>query len=229
MEYINLPRSLPSEEQFDRLVNKYKDFRLFSMAQSPGSFGSTLAREESFPRETWVSRVTNPLATNLVAVVRPPGLDSPPLEGKLELTLEQPWLASLTLVGPLDPAKAEEMYGKAMHIAPGMASFGPPEEATGIKWQFALNAMYVVPEGRGRGLAKGIVKSAVQLAVSMGEGQGARVVLLVDYDNEAARAVYKSSGFEVTHRYWFDDHRVGRSGQTEAAVMKLDTNGLCSR
>ncbi|KAM0334479.1 hypothetical protein ACHAQA_001507 [Verticillium albo-atrum] len=221
MEYITLPKALLSEEQFTQLVNQYKALRLFSLKQSPKFFGSNHAREEAFPRETWVSRLTNPLATNIVAVARPDDLDLTSEEARLQFLLEGTWLASLTLVGPLDPLKAKEMYETAMHIAPGVVDLGPSDGADGVKWQFALNAMYVKPEGRGRGLAKKIVQEAVRLAVNMGEGQPVKVVLVVDYDNVAARGVYERSGFDIIYRYWFDDQRPGRGDKTEAAVMSL--------
>ncbi|KAH6884486.1 hypothetical protein B0T10DRAFT_131235 [Thelonectria olida] len=217
MSVIVLPKSLPSETDFDHLIEKYKSFRLLSLQLSPEAFGSTYAREVAFPDETWRSRVSNPLATNIVASSTK---SSPSFHSELDqiasdLILQDDWLASLTLIGPLDKEDAAKRF-QDMYLSPEIVLDGD------AKWRFALNAMYVLPTARGGGLGVKLVEHAKTVASELASGEKARILLVVDYENEGARRTYEKSGFEVIQRHWFDDYRQGRGARTEAAVMKVD-------
>jgi GNAT superfamily N-acetyltransferase len=212
--YFAIPRSSSSPESHKLLVEKYKAFRLLSLQLSPECFGSTYAREAAFPPETWISRITNPGATNVVAVS---GL----AHGEAEPLLAGEWLASLTLIGPLEPSKALDMFKAQTSVDPSLLQFGNISDG-GSRWHFLLNAMYVVPAARGWGIGRGILDFAKEIARELGRGDPVRIMLVVDYDNEDARRTYERAGFATVHRYWFDDNRVGRESRTEAAVMRLD-------
>ncbi|KAM5377915.1 hypothetical protein ACJZ2D_004819 [Fusarium nematophilum] len=218
MTVLILPKSLPSKEEFNLLVTKYKAFRLLSLELSPESFGSTLARETAFPHDAWVSRVSNPLATNIIAISDPDsgGVLSDPDE--VELMLKEEWLASLTLIGPFDKESAAKRFKSDFYLDPEVVL---DAEAT---WHFVLNAMYVRPSGRGQGLGSRLVAHANRVASELASGNKTRVLLVVDYDNESARRTYEKGGLVIMQRYWFDDYREGRSERTEAAVMKVDLN-----
>ncbi|KAI5459150.1 hypothetical protein BGZ63DRAFT_390372 [Mariannaea sp. PMI_226] len=224
MAVLTLPKSLPSAESFDLLVDKYKAFRLLSLKLSPQVFGSTYAREEAFPDDRWISRLSNPLATSIVAVSNTgSATTSSELESNAghvsvaDRILTEEWLGSLTLMGPLDKQHATEMFGDA-HLSMETCF------DEGAECHFILNAMYVTPSARGSGVGSALILYANQLASKLASGGAARVLLVVDQDNEAARRSYAKGGFVTIHRHWFDDYRVGRSGRTEAAVMKVDLN-----
>lgn len=224
---LALPKSLPSAEEFSALLDRYKSFRLLSLQLSPSSFGSSYDREIVFPEETWISRVSNPLSTNIVAVSTTSAGSSSvssPLsggeDGEPETAINSEWLASLTLVGPFDRATAATKYNKDMWI-------NSPDTVMDdkIEWYFGLNAMYVLPQARGTGLGAVLVKYAKNIALEQVKGKQARILLVVDHDNNGARRTYEKGGFELVQRYWFDDFRQGRSGKTEAAVMIVDIGG----
>jgi ribosomal protein S18 acetylase RimI-like enzyme len=57
-----------------------------------------------------------------------------------------------------------------------------------------LEDLYVVPEGRGRGLGRALVEAALAAARERG---CVRIELDVDEDNQAALALYRSCGFRL--------------------------------
>ncbi|KAJ0137238.1 hypothetical protein CTA2_2061 [Colletotrichum tanaceti] len=233
--FTTLPRSHSDPSKFHRLTTLYKSFRLRSLRLSPESFGSTYAREAAFPWDTWTCRLSNPLATTVVAykTASSPSLASemnstpaagvpmPPDDASLDAALDAEWLASLTILGPLDAAT----LATSLHLDPDLVDLGSSQQQ---QQQHILSGMYVVPSARGEKLGVRILEHVKDLiasgAGSRGQG-GARVSLVVDYDNAAARSTYERCGFGVVHRYWFDDYREGRGARTEAAVMVLDIGG----
>ncbi|KAK7432198.1 hypothetical protein QQZ08_001143 [Neonectria magnoliae] len=220
MTVLTLPKSLPSPKEFDLLVSKYKAFRLLSLQLSPESFGSTYARELGFSKDTWISRVSNSLATSIVEVSTSISATSHPdaVPDHVQLLLKEEWLASLTILGPLDREAAAKAFASDSHPEPEAVLHGD------AKWHFLLNAMYVLPSARGRRLGGALVAYAKTVASELVSEQKARILLVTDWENEGARRTYKKSGFEVVARYWFDDYREGRTERTEAVVMKLDLN-----
>ncbi|TQN67424.1 hypothetical protein CSHISOI_08007 [Colletotrichum shisoi] len=241
---ITQRRSRSDPSKFHRLTTLYKSFRLLSLRLSPESFGSTYAREAAFPWDTWTWRLSNPLATTIVAHKTTSSSDSAPEIGpapagvpvtpdnaSLDAALGAEWLGSLRIIGPLDAAT----LATSLHLDPDLVDLGSSQETetdtnteTPTRQQHVLNGMYLVPSARGEKLGVRILKHAKDLVASEARSQGrwARVSLIVDYDNAAART-YERCGFEVVHRYWFDDYREGRGvgTRTEAAVMVFDIGG----
>ncbi|KAH6677840.1 hypothetical protein F5X68DRAFT_245578 [Plectosphaerella plurivora] len=215
---FTIPRTLASPKDFDTLVEKYKSFRLLSLQLSPESFGSTYAREAAFTPEAWTSRITNLLATTIVAVSDPP---EPARTKEAEPLLSHEWLASLTLIGPLEPSKAHTMFQTELPTDSKVVDFNGSGDG-GMKWHYILNAMYVVPLARGRGISGEILKFAKKTAKREVRGNPMRILLVVDHDNEAAQHTYKRAGFEEVHRYTIDAVRVGRDSKTKAVVMRWD-------
>ncbi|WQF79262.1 Putative GNAT domain, acyl-CoA N-acyltransferase [Colletotrichum destructivum] len=238
--FTTLPRSHSDPSKFHRLTTLYKSFRLLSLRLSPESFGSSYAREVAFPWDTWTSRLSNPLATTIVAYKStssfdpapeiepaPAGVPATPDNVNLDAALSAEWLASLTIIGPLDTAA----LATSLHLDPDLVDLGSSQETgtetdteTPTRQQHILNGMYVVPSARGEKLGIRILEHVKDLVASeaRSQGRGARISLIVDYDNAAARKTYERCGFEVVHRYWFGDYREGRGARTEAAVMVLD-------
>lgn len=215
---VALPKSLPDPAQWNQLIARYKEFRLLSLQLSPESFGSSYAREVAFSEETWASRLDNPVALNTV-IVSEPDAGAENIDN-ISLILSSPWLAALTLVGPLEAKTAAKSYEDKMHLQPDTVSFGPP--APGVDSTYVLNAMYVLPSERRKGHSSKIIDFAKQLALIKENNRAVTLALILGDDNVPAMKSYEKSGFEVVHRYWFDDTRGGEVKKTRAAVMRAD-------
>ncbi|KAJ3529599.1 hypothetical protein NM208_g9682 [Fusarium decemcellulare] len=212
---VTLPKSLDDPAKWDELIERYKAFRLDALDKSPEAFGSSYAREVAFSPETWASRLNNPIALNTVV------LSSSDSEAdETTLILNSPWLAALTLVGPLEAKTAAKNYEEKMHLDPDTVDFGPP--VPGVEWTYVLNAMYVPPSERRKGLATMIIEHAKRLAVELNNGKKVTLALILDAKNVPAMKSYEKAGFEVVHNYWFDDPRWGEPRKTNAAVMRVD-------
>lgn len=216
---VALPKSLSDPTQWNQLIARYKEFRLLSLQLSPESFGSSYAREIAFLEDTWVSRLNNPVAINIILVSEPNAAGAETADG-ISLILASPWLAAVTLVGPFEAKTAAKSYEDMMHLQPDAVSFGPP--IPGVDSTYILNAMYVLPSERRKGLSSKIIGFAKQLAVKENNGAKVTLALILDDDNVAAMKSYEKCGFEVIHRYWFDDTRGGIAKKTRAAVMRVD-------
>ncbi|EXF82913.1 hypothetical protein CFIO01_01283 [Colletotrichum fioriniae PJ7] len=223
-----LPKSHPSPTKFQTLLDRYKSLRLTSLLLSPSCFGSTHAREAVFPQEKWLFRLANPVATTIIIYEDVASASSLTNDSSsLDKALTAEWLATLTINGPLD----QQTLSSSLHLDPSIVDFGPthqtsPDVPTS---QYVINGMFVIPSARGKKLGTQLLEFARTHVVAEIRSQraetkrgGVRISLIVDYDNEPARKTYERSGFEIVHRYWFDDYREGRKSRTEAAVMVLD-------
>ncbi|KAM0342615.1 hypothetical protein ACHAPU_009342 [Fusarium lateritium] len=215
---IVLPKSLSNPVEWDKLVEKFKTFRLQSLQLSPESFSSTYAHEISFTKDIWESRLKSTSAITTIIV-------SDPIPGSadgLSPILNSPWLASLVLSGPLKAATAAKDWEEQQNFDPGTTYFGPvPPE---IEWAYVLNAIYVIPSERRRGLANQLIEYAKRYAVEVNKGEKIMLVLLVNFESVAARRCYEKSGFEMVHDYWFSEPD-GSGSKGHAAVMRLDAGG----
>ncbi|KAF9766779.1 hypothetical protein IL306_000750 [Fusarium sp. DS 682] len=216
---VTLPKSLSDPNQWDKLLERYKDFRLRSLQLSPESFSSNYAREAEFTKEIWEKRLKNSLAFNTVIVSDP----NPGSADDLTLMLNSPWLASLVLNGPLDAKTAARTWEDQQNFERGSAYFGPVAED--IESAYILNAIYVLPSERRKGLANKLIDYAKELVVKGNNGKKVMLVLLVNFNSLAAMKCYEKSGFEVVHDYWFDDPNASGSTRGHAAVMRLDVGG----
>lgn len=216
---VTLPKSLSDPNQWDKLVDQYKEFRLLSLQLSPESFSSNYAREAEFTKDVWEARLSNPLASSIIIVSDP----KPGSVGDLWLILNQPWLASLVLYGPLEAKTAAKTWEDLQSFDPGTTYFGPVADE--IESAYALNAIYVPPSQRRKGLANKLIEHAKELTVRQNEGKKAMLVLIVNFNSVAAVKCYEKSGFEVVHDYWFDDPNASGTSRGHAAVMRLDVGG----
>ncbi|KAI1770905.1 hypothetical protein F4818DRAFT_225197 [Hypoxylon cercidicola] len=141
-------------------MKKAVDF--ISTATSPLAFGSTYEREINFTDTVWLGRIKNPLAKAFVAVC--PG--------------DKRVLSATSLIGPLsnaDPvsnpsqASAEMRDGGDQPYVHGEASPA----------SFPIAGVYTIPEARGRGAAKALVKAATEQAIDEPDQQGKQLVLSV--------------------------------------------------
>ncbi|KAK4464722.1 hypothetical protein QBC42DRAFT_294781 [Cladorrhinum samala] len=173
-----------TEEGLQFYLNNYVPFRLRMLQLSPEAFSSTYSRESSFPPSTWRARLFNPHARTFVAANRQ--------------AAEQPSqvvISSLTLVLAADDSSRH----------------GPDEQELEVSnWQ--VNAMFTLPEARGRGAARGVLEFAEDWAVRSNrewqvenqEAPGARrrerqhvkFSLAVMEGNESAGRFYERVGFK---------------------------------
>lgn len=215
MRVLSLPKSLPSDDDFSQLVERYKAFRLLSLQLSPTAFGSTYEREVAFTTDTWVARLQGPLSTNIVAVTGPSVADAS-TNGVTSSLFDEEWQASLFLRGPFDrDATVVEFDGMFME--------GPSRLLDDdIEIYFALYGMYVLPTARGAGYGTAIVEYAKQEAKKLANGARARVILMLDFDNEAAQRTYEKCGFTMRFDYWFDHRHEGKAIKKHASTMSVD-------
>ncbi|RKL35803.1 hypothetical protein BFJ72_g8503 [Fusarium proliferatum] len=219
LKALTLPKSLSDPIQWDKLVDQYKEFRLLSLQLSPEAFGSNYAREAKFTKDRWEARLSNPLASSIIITPDP----NPGSVDDLSLILNQPWLASLVLYGPLEAKTAAKTWEDLQNFEPGNTYFGPIAEE--IESAYVLNAVYVPPSHRRKGMANKLIEYAKELVVIQNQGKKAMLVLLVNFDSVAAIKCYEKSGFEVVHDYWFDDHNASGTTRAHDAVMRLDVGG----
>lgn len=219
LKALTLPKSLSDPDQWEKLVDQYKEFRLLSLQLSPESFGSTYAREAKFTKDIWEARLSNPLASSIIITSDP----NPGSVDDLSLILYQPWLASLVLYGPLEAKTAARTWEDLQNFEPGNAHFGPIAED--IESVYVLNAVYVHPSQRRKGLANKLIEYAKDLSVRQNGSKKVMLVLLVNFKSVAAIKCYEKSGFEVVHDYWFDDPNASGTTRGHAAVMRLDVGG----
>jgi GNAT superfamily N-acetyltransferase len=217
MRALKLPQSLPLPADFDALLAKYKAFRLLALQLSPKSFGSTHAREAAFSDDVWVSRMSNPLAATIVGVDDTTTTSDATTSNsdEVELLLQNEWLGTTTLTGPYEYDGAVELLASHKEVQVDQVLL--PDAKI-----FFVNGMSVIPAARGTGVGSAILAQALRVARDLAAGQKARVVLIVDYENVAARRTYEKGGFTLVTRYWWDDYRETPTAKTEAAVMVWD-------
>ncbi|XDG10455.1 hypothetical protein ABKA04_010070 [Annulohypoxylon sp. FPYF3050] len=187
-------------------LNQYKPFRLAALKQDPDAFGSTYDREINFTNDDWLSRIKNPLVKTFVAVQ--------PHEGRV--------LSATSLIGPLpnpDPlsnplqVSTEMRDGGDQHHNHGNAQVSP--------LSFQISGVYTMPEARGQGFARELIKTASEQAINSAKGQDKRLSLsvVVYASNSAAISFYKSCGFVVDEggpRSSFNPHK---NSSSEELVM----------
>ncbi|KAI0154497.1 hypothetical protein GGR52DRAFT_464958 [Hypoxylon sp. FL1284] len=176
----SIERIVANDEGCRFYLDQYKPFRLTSLKQDPDAFGSTYEREINFTDADWLGRIKNPVAKTFVAVR--------PHDGRV--------LSATSLIGPLpsaDPASnpfqvSTEMRHGADHPRCGEASAAASFQLTGV---------YTIPDARGRGIAKALVKAVIEQAVQETSQQGKELALsvVVYSSNHAAITFYESCGF----------------------------------
>ena len=120
------------------LVQQYRSLRLKALETSPASFSSTYETEAAFTDEDWTSRLLQGAKETFICAA------GSPASGE--------WVGQLTLLGPL----SREAY--VLPEASGQPAPGPDEAEE--RWQ--LLSLFSLPEHRGRGLGRGLVKEALR-------------------------------------------------------------------
>jgi GNAT superfamily N-acetyltransferase len=126
------------------------------------------------------------------------------------------WL-SLALSGAFDAKTATKTWGKLVNFDPGGLNFGLIEYD--IEWAYVLNAIYVPPSQRRKGLVNKLIEYAKRL-VARTHGENKIMLVLIDnFETVAAMRCYEKSGFKLGHDYRFQDFEFTNG---RAAIMRLD-------
>jgi GNAT superfamily N-acetyltransferase len=169
---------IPHDDESARSwFQRIKEFRLFSLQAAPDAFSSTYAREIAFTDDVWYGRLINPDAFTFVA------LQSSRVVG------------SLALVGTL-PSRPEErtpLANPSLQNSRDTAAPGTEPEAS--HWR--INGMFVLPEARGQGVAKGLIEKSIVFGCERAVLSGKEFIasIAVDDDNLPAKSLYEKCGF----------------------------------
>lgn len=211
---IVLPRSVEDPETWTTIVIKSKALRLFSLQTAPEAFSSTYTRESTFTYDIWEDRLRNPLATTIVAVA-----DNYTGQNDIELLTRGKWVGIIVLIGPKEEPFVPEDRSLWQKSPPDGAASTHGSSLT--VQHVHLNAVFIDPEYRGRGLANGLIKDALRVADVGGRERGAekiRATILVDKDNIAASKLYQKLGFTIVKEETFLPPRKETADETKIAA-----------
>jgi GNAT superfamily N-acetyltransferase len=170
------------DEGIRKYVNEYKAFRLMSLKSCPEAFHSKYENEVAFTDEFWHGRLANPGANTFIAVKESGEIDS-----------------MTTLLGPL-PYGPEELpaLGNPWNHLTGQSVL---DERNPL--HFRLNAVFTAPEARRKGVAQGVIKTAIDWAMSHVPSvrkSDLVISVVVELEVLAAKALYEKCGFVETLR-----------------------------
>jgi GNAT superfamily N-acetyltransferase len=219
---IQLPGSYDSggpQRLLQTLAQKSKSLRLQSLKSNPEAFSSTYEREIAFEDAIWENRLKNTEARTLICLDM--GNHEAERDG-LDAAAEAPWVGVTVLVGPRTlegpyPPPSGEVPWKAFPAAVARAL--DAKESAGKTSAYVINAVYVTPLARGKGLGKELIERAVEVSreefqKNRAAGEQGVCLVFVSKDNEPAAGLYQACGFEMD----CEDEHAGGSGQI--ALMK---------
>ncbi|KAF2671613.1 hypothetical protein BT63DRAFT_422156 [Microthyrium microscopicum] len=231
---VHLPRKYDSPEvatHLATLATKLKAIRLEALKTDPDAFGSTYEREVAFTDEQWAERLTNPLAQHVVALdLREPGND---MDGKsdLEMALAAPFVGTTVLIGPRAVSSSQVSDSQMSPSASPWAQFHDAPSVTtetlspGTELQYAMNGVWVHPNGRRAGLGKQLIDGALEAGkrdmkrLSAPKRVNGFVVVFVEKDNEPATGLYEACGFKN-----IGEEEYTSAGGKEGVVVALRQN-----
>ncbi|KAF9694053.1 hypothetical protein EKO04_007871 [Ascochyta lentis] len=193
-KFIRVPRT---SSRLREIVAKFRTERLSALETDPASFVSQHATESALPLEVWNNRLSRE-TTVLICVAS--NNDSTPLDDETAL-IHGEWAGFAALRGPLS---YEDYYFSADMNLPVPAN--PQAEA---RWY--IYDLYTLPAHRGRGLAKRLVNTSIQLAVAGTQTlrtlssdnvslQSARIRLFMNPKNTWLVQMYEGFGFRGVGR-----------------------------
>jgi ribosomal protein S18 acetylase RimI-like enzyme len=163
------------------LAGKFASLRLSALSSSPAAFSSTFDIESAFTAQAWIERLQRPLTHNFIAVAY-----SPATILEQQTISSGDWIGCVTLLGPIPKATYELSESGGLEIE---------EDDLETKWQ--ITAVYNKPEHRGKGIAKMLIRSALDFAAKeSGEGRRCRARIMIHPSNIAVKRLYAGIGFE---------------------------------
>jgi ribosomal protein S18 acetylase RimI-like enzyme len=230
---VVVPSSCNDEVLWQRLMQKYKAFRLQSLQESPEAFASTYEREVEFGDEVWAGRLANPQATMLVAL--PTSLaasDTKATSKVVETLVDEEWMAMTVLIQPGDNTGGILVASKSpWEVAEQAPSTTNESQDIPRSVLFVLNGVYVAAGHRGRGVGKAVLLEAFQVAKVAARTRRASETHLqvrVAAENLAARRLYESVGFRAASHDVIVKDANGLPLQREIVVLVLDYQAAVS-
>lgn len=243
-EILLIPQAFPSSSHLDSIVERYKDVRLHGLQVDPKSFSSTYEEESQFSRETWLSRIQNPLGKTFVSVVEDlqqptselqthssgPEIDDAVLHG----LMQKEWVGIVTLLGPVRfPGELEDQQSDIkpweVYIKGGKYSLSltdhQPETFRGAHVVYLIVGMFVLPHARQRGHARRLVEATIKAAHDEATALGAAkasITVQVEPGNVNARRLYESVAFEAWDEAVEIANRRGGTSLTVSLVRETD-------
>lgn len=216
IEFIVLPKG-KYDTRWDEMIEKYKNFRLFALGESPEAFASTLTIEEAFNKDIWAGRLANPRATHVFAIHCPNAVDVTTDSGKIEALLNNEWIAQTAFVEIVDSEVAKLAADKSPWNHSSQDVVRPVSHRTEEnRVVFVLNGVYVAPGYRQGGTGTNTVTTSIDEGLRMARSRelsGVQFQVRVDGDNVPAFKLYERAGFE--------------RGETERLVMgEKERNGV---
>lgn len=195
------------------LAQKFRQFRLLALRDSPGAFASTYEEEAGRGLDQTFDRLKNTKSTQFVALeaettghVRQADLTG---EASFDDLLQTGWLGFIVLIGPQDGERSisakSDPFDQIAKAADEMVEV--KEEKT---LHFHLNGMLVVPSARRSGLGTKMIQAALARAKSEGANsrRGFACTIIVDEWNKSARNLYAKCGFQAIAKETYGSDRV---------------------
>ncbi|KAF2471973.1 uncharacterized protein BDR25DRAFT_392983 [Lindgomyces ingoldianus] len=203
-----LPKAHDDLDIWDQIISNQKGLRLQSPQISPESFSSSYEKESQFTRNDWEARLQTPLASTFISseLKRGSTLD----EVNIADVVQQPWLGSAVLVGPIS-SFADSSISECL-------TEDPETEERGPVLRFEICGLFVRPDSRQLGLGKALIEAAVLHGASLAREAGAcKVCVRVStaLGNSNALELYKRVGFAMVN----DAGKSPAAGQ--AVIMEL--------
>jgi len=200
---IQLPRTFEPNSKYQAiLAQKYKSLRLESLKTDPESFASSYEQEVAFTDDVWSDRLKNPLARSFIALdLRDvPQTNS---EAHSDSTVALPWVGITVLLGPRifmgDIPTANTSPWKLFYGAQA-ETIEESESIEPMTRMYVINAVWIKPDARGRGIAKRLMDEVIKVAQQDFENQTGPddtglCMCFVEKENTAATRLYKACGF----------------------------------
>jgi ribosomal protein S18 acetylase RimI-like enzyme len=196
-------------------LSSYKALRLLSLQESPQFFGSTFSRESQLTNSEWLARFTNPAANTFLACSKDDGHA----------------LGSITIMGPLPYGAAVYNRTRAPWADTVIATPGDVVAQASRPFHFGVNGAFVLPEARGRGIAKAVLDRALAFAGDWAREWGGDMCVasvLVDSDNPIAIALYGKAGFGLSGEVELPPRADGSARSGHFMRVELRTDELSS-
>ena len=212
-------RGTASHEQCNRefiaSVERYKEFRLFSLSSAPNAFATTYEEAANWSWDAWMQRVQNQDIIQFIAI---PPTSTEPEERAL---MQSKWIGMIALArnqGTLldgKPALLPRPLRNGGNIAEQV------EKAYHAPLSYKVIGLFIIPSFRSKGLGGLLLEKCfecIRHELHSSEYDQGKIETLVDTWNEKALSLYKSMGFETIGS---DDYIVGGFKREAALMVRL--------
>lgn len=201
--FVTIPRSCDDTELWRRVVQKWTEFRLMSLQESPEAFASTFEREAAFTHDVWADRLVNPQATMLVALANSQHPDQRE-HAAVQALVDGNWMATTVLIQPANNTQTRLLSSSSPWLSiTSDASISEEQQAASSSILFILNGVYVAPAYRGQGVGYATLHEAFYTGQAIASSRNvtqAHFQVRVDSDNTAAIQMYTKAGFRESSK-----------------------------